>query len=520
MRMLHRRGPGTDSGGTGAARSARLPVNLAFRSLMVMALAVPVVAVGAPSAHAATNCDAFTTEIQQVVNPRSAASLDTPWAGEADNAEAKYGFTEQVGVAYLGSLSSTNLVAMHRLYNPSTNDFTVSPRGEAMDELISAGYQDQGKRFYATTDAGNDCVAVSRFTRGSDTRLVAPGSRQQALLDAGWTKGPTVFYAASPKQVLEPAPATSNTKFSIAVMPDTQAMTNVGDPRFGNITKWLVDNRASLDLRYVGHSGDVTNWGWLAPSQYEVAKDAMATVERAGLPYSLPIGNHDTRAVGWNGVSGSTGYGGGAYMYNPECVERLGASQCRSDLLVRQTQEFNAAFKAERYRNVGGAFEANKVDNIWTSFEAGGKKFLVLNIELWPRQAAVEWAKEVVATHPEHNVIIQTHHYLDGNGSISGSSGGYGTTSPQYLYDNLVKVYPNVKMVFSGHAGAAATRTDVGQNGNTVYSFLQNSPGGVNPVRLVEIDTENGTMSTRIYSPDNNETLSGYSQTFTGVKFV
>ena len=50
------------------------------------------------------------------------------------------------------------------------------------------------------------------------------------------------------------------------------------------------------------HTGDVVNWGWLVPAQYAIASEAMLPLERAGIPYALTIGNHDTRAVGWNGV--------------------------------------------------------------------------------------------------------------------------------------------------------------------------------------------------------------------------
>ena len=111
----------------------------------------------------------------------------------------------------------------------------------------------------------------------------------------------------------------------------------------------------------------------------------------------------------------------------------------------------------------GGAYEPGKVDNIFSTFSAGGHRWLVLTLELWARPEVVSWARTVVEEHPQHNVIIQTHSYLNGDGSIAGDNGGYGSTSPRYLWDNLVSQYPNVKMVFSGHVGVAATRTDTGR---------------------------------------------------------
>ncbi len=291
--------------------------------------------------------------------------------------------------------------------------------------------------------------------------------------------------------------------FSIAIIPDTQAETNnTKNTPFLNRTTWLAANKDTFDLRYVLHTGDVTNWGWLDPGQFTRARAAMTVLTGAGLPYALTIGNHDTAAVGWNGVRGSTGYGGSAYMYNPECRTRLGAAACKSWLLVRHTEAFNTSFPLAGMGNVGGAFAAGAADNYWTSFSANNTDWLVLTLELWPRKEVVAWAKTVVASHPGHNVIIQTHNYLTGAGKIATSNGGYGATSPRYLYDQVVSRYSNVKLVFSGHTGRFTTRSDT-SSGNTVVSYLGNDLGGPthNPVRIVTINTSTGDLTSTVYDP-------------------
>jgi len=291
--------------------------------------------------------------------------------------------------------------------------------------------------------------------------------------------------------------------FSIAIIPDTQAETNlVQNTPFLNRTTWLAATKDAFDLRYVLHTGDMTNWGWLDSGQLSRAKAAMAVLTSAGLPYALAIGNHDTAAVGWNGVRGSTGYGGSAYMYNPECRRRLGAAACKSWLLVRRTEAFNTTFPLAGMGNVGGVFRAGAADNYWTSFSANSTDWLVLTLELWPRKGVVEWAKGVVASHPNHNVIIQTHNYLDRRGRIATSNGGYGATSPRYLYDRVVSRYSNVKLVFSGHTGRFTSRTDTNR-GNTVVSFLGNDLGGptYNPVRILTINTSTGDLTSTVYDP-------------------
>ena len=52
-----------------------------------------------------------------------------------------------------------------------------------------------------------------------------------------------------------------DTTFTFAAMPDTQQeVLRSSDTRFINRTKWLVNQKAALDLRFVTHSGDVVNW--------------------------------------------------------------------------------------------------------------------------------------------------------------------------------------------------------------------------------------------------------------------
>ena len=127
----------------------------------------------------------------------------------------------------------------------------------------------------------------------------------------------------------------------------------------------------------------------------------------------------------------------------------------------------------------------------------------------------------VVASHPHANVIVQTHAYLTSTGEISSHDGGYGATSPRFLFDSLISVYPNIVMVFSGHTGIAASRTDVGVHGNRIFSFLQTFHSRTtNPVRLVNIDTAKGTLSSRIYAPKDNGTYAPFDDSYIGVSFV
>lgn len=403
----------------------------------------------------------------------------------------------------------------------SAAKLTYKKRPKLVSGLPTAAKTVKAKK---TTKVSLDAGKLSaQLQAGAAFRLTNKLANSSILMSGKGARAPklivTLRKAATSEPPSAPVPP-SGASFSIAVIPDTQnEVLSTSDERYSSRTQWLVDNKDSLKLAYVLHTGDNVSHGWLAPSQYAVAKRAIGILEDGGLPYALAIGNHDTRAVGWNGIAGSRGYGGAAYASNPECIGRLGATACNSPLLLRQTSEFNDAFPLSKLKDVGGVYEQGKVDNTWSTFTAADTRWLVLTLELWPRTDVLSWAEKVVADHPSHNVVIQTHSYLDGNGTVSKSNGGYGKTAPSLLYDQIVSKYSNVKLVFSGHVGKFIKRTDA-INGNTVVSYLGNDLGDhSNPVRVLTIDTATGTVTGRLHDPIHNRVLTAYN-TSDAIKIV
>jgi hypothetical protein len=305
--------------------------------------------------------------------------------------------------------------------------------------------------------------------------------------------------------------------FTIAVIPDTQGEVFKGDKRLPHRNRWLVKRRKALNLRFAAQVGDLTNWGWLERGQLRRASRGFAILEKAGIPYAIAVGNHDTRAVGWDGRGG---YGGAAYVDNPECRDRFSAQECRTEVLVRRTDEINEFFDAERFGAVKGAYEPGKIDNVYSTFRAGGLRWMVLDLELWPRTGAVAWAKRVVSAHPRHNVIINTHSYLTAKGTIS-TSAEYGSTSPRYLWQNLVSQHRNIAVVVSGHTGEGAMRVDRGVHGNKVVSMLTNiRQTETNPVRLLQVKPRANALATRVVGPWNGKKYPKLKGDVRGMSFV
>ncbi len=297
--------------------------------------------------------------------------------------------------------------------------------------------------------------------------------------------------------VLMPSAAPAEDAFTLAVLPDVQQETS--GPRFVNRLQWIVNNRAAQNIKFMMQCGDMMNFN--LDSQYAFMSEGLKTLDNASFPYATCIGNHDTAAVREDSGSAAPG---------------------NVNTNLRNTTKYNAYFPTTRFRSLTGTYEAGKIDNAYHTFSAGGLNWMVLNLELWARTGPVNWAKTVVANHPNHNVIILTHAHLNSDSTLQQNNGGYGDNSPQYVFDNLIKQYANVRLVFCGHVGSHGYRTDTGVKGNKIYQFLQcYHDNATNPTRLIQINTASGTLKSSVYCPYTNATKTdGSSFTVTGVSWV
>lgn len=291
--------------------------------------------------------------------------------------------------------------------------------------------------------------------------------------------------------------------FSFIVVPDTQNETlndTNAQKHFNPRLEWILANRDALDVRFVLQTGDLCNWDTPTHDQYERASAGFALLDRAGLPYALAIGNHDTAAT---------------------CI---GGSACPGDThaRVRDTSTFNQYFPITRFPTMAGTFEPDKVDNAFHLFRAGNADWIVVSMELWARTAAYEWVGQVLEDHPNHNAIVFTHDHLTGAGQIQTSNGGYGDNSPRKIFDDVLSLHANVRFIFSGHEGLTSYRDDTGTMGNHIHQFLFNIDDGSNPTRVVTVDTEADTSETYVYGPATDHTYDqpGTSVSITNADFL
>jgi len=291
-------------------------------------------------------------------------------------------------------------------------------------------------------------------------------------------------------------------KFVIPILPDTQNEISGNPSMFTSQMNWIANNKTLLNIPIVLHVGDIINWQTPDQIMWKTASKGFRILDSARIPYALTLGNHDCAAV------------------------KVGGSAAPGDVHanLRDTKQFNDFFTVDRFTAQKGRYENKKSDNAWYIFKAGGLKWLVLTLEFCSRQGPVDWANKVISDHPKYNVIIVTHNFLTSKGMICQNNAGYGDLSPQSIYDQMVKIHPNVRLVVSGHVDSSAWRDDIGMNGNHIYQLLQDYQGenkGGGFIRLLEIDTKAGTISAKMYSPYSNQTKEDASQfSFTNVKFI
>jgi len=440
-------------------------------------------------------CDSLQSAVYGGVDPTNQSSfLTTSSEKAAELTRQGYTYKELLGPSFLASETpGEGLVEVHRLYRKKNRDYQWSADPHEIETQVhDFGYDDQGIAFYLSP-APSDClVPVHRYVFRGQHRLVV-SDEDKHLKMAGWKDEGVKFYAA-PSTFTEvsagPSTGSNSSRFTIAVMPDTQLeVTQAKDTRLRDRSVWLVENQKRLNLDFVVHTGDIVDSDSPRHEQYERARKGLEPLQAAGIPYTLAVGNRDTAA---------------------RCSEETRCSDLAARQQLRNTSVYNRYFKSADFTHLAGQFEEGKVDNEYATYEAGGSQWMVLTLELWPRVEVVQWANEVVAAHPKANVIIATHSYLNPSGEIRPFDGGYGSTSPRYLFDHLVKRHENIKIVLSGHQGAAAHRVDKGIKGNTIYSFLQCFHDPVhNPTRLIEVDTARKTLHTWIYDADVNRVAPG-----------
>lgn len=261
--------------------------------------------------------------------------------------------------------------------------------------------------------------------------------------------------------------------FTIAILPDTQHYTVSYPQIFDQQAQWIVNNAQTQNIVFVCHLGDIVD-DYNVTTEWENAQHSMGIIRNADIPYSVVPGNHDL-----NGSAGDTTY---YDLYFPYA-------------------DFTG------YSWYGGHYPSDSNSSNYELFSAMQQDFIILNLVCTPHllSDATDWANGILTQYNNRKAIVVTHGYIDAQGKYSDI---YGTSGIE-IWNNIVKIHPNVIAVFSGHTCPQTYNSDVGLNGNTVcnlmtdYQHLDN--GGNGYLRLYKFYPQLNKISAFTYSPYLNQ---------------
>ena len=144
----------------------------------------------------------------------------------------------------------------------------------------------------------------------------------------------------------------------------------------------------------------------------------------------------------------------------------------------------------------------------YVTLEAGRVRILILSIAYLREAESVEWAREVLAAHPDHFGVLLAHSYL--TQTESKTYKGY-TSGGVILRDELVKKSPNLRLVLCGHSRGSAYRPllcdddEDGKPDREVNQFLLNfqdsGPNLRGYLRLLRFFPQTDSLVISTYSP-------------------
>ena len=330
------------------------------------------------------------------------------------------------------------------------------------------------------THASNDGVVTAGaegLISAYNLKLETNGTYPDKLVDVN---GKVDFVSTTSKFITEEeAVALSkrpeNYDFSMVVIGDQQVLTayqaqdavrvkNGGrnwypDQRVTKVFQWVVDNVESKNIKFAFNMGDIVD-NYAKNSEEQNSQEWIEGAKALKLldgkvPYSLVRGNHDGDA------------------------------------------EFNAFFPLSGSKEAQGtevvSFDGTTMNNTYQKFQAGGIKYLVINLDFGIAEAntngneILAWANKVVSDNPDYNVIVSTHGYLGADGvRLNPTTHGYGGMTTEYynraksgedIWNEFVKLHENIVMVLSGHVGSdgIVKTEDTGVNGNKVVELCVNA---------------------------------------------
>ncbi|MBQ7354068.1 MAG: metallophosphoesterase, partial [Clostridia bacterium] len=252
--------------------------------------------------------------------------------------------------------------------------------------------------------------------------------------------------------------------YSFAVVGDTQIVNYFYPEELSKIYDWIVDNVEEKNIQYVFGLGDITDKDLTA--EWNRANENFAKLDGL-VPYSVIRGNHDS-------------------------IEKFDA---------------NVATNATYTSQFDGFYGTDSALNSWRTLTVGQTEYLMITLDYGASDEVLAWAGDIIASHPDHKVIITTHAYLYRDGTTldqgdvcpPATSGGY--NNGDHMWEKLISKYENISLVMSGHdpCDNVVVTQSIGEHGNVVTQML------VDPQGIDKREGATGMVTMLYFSEDGSE---------------
>ncbi|WP_432488133.1 LamG-like jellyroll fold domain-containing protein [Kineococcus sp. SYSU DK018] len=313
---------------------------------------------------------------------------------------------------------------------------------------------------------------------------MTPDLSRRALLATGLavpaaTAVPAVPASAAAAPATGAAPGTArhgfdpeSPRFTLAVLPDTQYLFDAdsADPEpLAASLAWLREHRASENIAFLVHLGDVTEHGSEAETALAARVfDTELPAGRRALPYGVVAGNHD--------VTGDDQRGPTPYL------RHFGPDRARG-------------VPTHRGSSPDGYSSHHVV-------RAGGRDWLVLMLDWRLSDAGLAWADGVLRENASLPTVVVSHELVE-------AGAGDGTAQPseygRLLWEELVRGHDQVFLTLNGHFWPVGRTVLTNDAGNAVHAHLANYQdqyyGGAGTLRLYRFDLARGVVDVETSSP-------------------
>lgn len=274
----------------------------------------------------------------------------------------------------------------------------------------------------------------------------------------------------------------SDYDLALAHITDTQYLSESYPEVYAQLVSYLADNAEDRKIEFAIHTGDLIQ-NWVDPDQNDTrariefgrASAIQGILDTAGVPNSVLPGNHDSK----RGVT--------------------------EDL-------FNEYFPPSRYAAqpwYGGSIGADDNSANFSTIEHEGTRFLVLSLPYAYGEEEIAWAEQVVAAHPDYNVVLATHEHVSPatlEVPAMRSTNSRWVSRAQELWDRVIAPNRNVVLVLSGHfhgIGSIVTEDAGGLAGHTVVELLADyqefrthtGERATGFFRMLQIDIDGGAVA-------------------------